>query len=118
MFEKGKHTVITIVGLCIRRHFHILMRRETFSAQVASGISLAHLVDHVSFDVVDHVLSNITGQPYIFLKTARQSLATLITRRTPNSRHVSRTQRDDLDWLFERINVYHLSSICYAGTTG
>ena len=41
----------------------------------------------------------------------------LVKRRSPNMRHVARTQRVDLDWLFERINNDPGISVRYVNTT-
>ena len=85
---------------------------ETFSHSDATGNyqrpsgkrhAIAHLVDHVSFDVVDHVTSNIpdTSFPALCL----------------NSSHASRTHCVDLDWLYERIHLGNLMPIRCARTT-
>ena len=56
---------------------------------------LSHSVDHLSFDMTDHVPSNITGSSFtgqlLMCKDMEGVTSMIIMGRSPNSRHVSRT---------------------------
>ena len=62
---------------------------------------LSHFIEHMSFDMVDHVPRNTPESSF-------PDSAFSPTTRSPNLRHGSRTHRVDLAWLFER----NFHSIC------
>ena len=80
--------------------------------------SLSHSVDDMSFDMVDHVPSNIPESSFsirlLHLGGQPVVIRTITEGRSPSLRHVSRTHHVDLDWPFERINLDKYSPIRYA----
>ena len=71
--------------------------------------SLAHAIDHWSSDTVDHVLANFPESSFharlIIFEDNETVFLKIIQGRSPKLRHVSRTHRADLDWLFARFNL-------------
>ena len=62
--------------------------------------------ENVEFSNVDHVVTSAMSKPYsIFLSTTKQWSRWSKKSRSPTMRHVSRTHRVALDWLFDRINL-------------
>ena len=60
-------------------------------------------------DNVDFISSNVNSsrQEALFfsLKTTKDVIKMIIKGRSPTMKHVSRTHRVALDWLFDRINL-------------
>ena len=66
--------------------------------------------DDLGFFVVDHVATNAKpsshfGALHNILEDNEAEIKMIIKGRSPTMRHVSRTHRVALDWLFDRINV-------------
>ena len=100
-FMQGKYTSIAIVDYV----------KETSShSDAEENLTVIHyLISLISFDMVDHVPSNIPeGSVPAILYISDGNKADIrmsIKGRSPNLRHVSPTHRVDLDWLFERIDL-------------
>ena len=77
---------------------------------------------HDNFDLnnVDCVPSNAKfsrfGTVLYIFENNEAMIKMIIKGRSPTMRHVSRTHRVALDWLFDRINLDHQNQIKYAGT--
>ena len=83
--------------------------------------SVSHPFDHISFDAIDHVPSNISDSSFPARLHICQDNETVLRMnvegRNSNLTHVSRTDLVDFDWLFERINLDCSISIRCVRTT-
>ena len=77
---------------------------------------------HINLDLinVDHVSSNVkpsssSARLYVFEEN-EAVIKMIIKGRSPTMRHVSRTHRVSLDWLFDRINLDPEIQIRYIDT--
>ena len=106
---------------CVLGHFHIFLPERSHKRQSSERHAHFHSDENVSSDTVDHVPPNIQTaccQPSSFFsRTRRRSSAGSQRGRSLCWRHVARSLRVDLDWLFERINLDRLISIGFVRTT-
>ena len=92
---------------------------DNLSAKVANVI-LWHSVDQLSIDMVDQVPSTIPDSSFpalLFIAEDNEAVIRMIIQgRSPHLRHVCRTDRLGLDWLFDRINLDNSTSLEYVRT--
>ena len=70
-------------------------------------------------DDVDFILSNVKyshQEAVLYVFEDNEAVIKMITKGSPTMRHVSRTHRVVLDWLFDRINLDPKIQIKYIGT--
>ena len=78
-----------------------------------------HHKSHTKIDVmkdIDSVPSNVQSARQEALLYLSETMKMIIKRRSPTMRHVSRTHRVALDWLFDRINLDSKIQIKYIDT--
>ena len=100
VLETGKFTSIAIMDCVLKTSSHPYAKGNLTRP---SGKHF-HRADNFSFDAMDHVTCNIPKSSFparlhIFEDNVGVIRMTMNGRR-PSSRHVSRTNRVDLDWLF------------------
>ena len=88
---------------------------ETLSCETAKGNFERPKRDRVipshshpcncAFETIDNVPHNIPNNSHSTHLLIFQDNAAVIQGRSPNLRHVTRTHRVDLDWLFDRVNL-------------
>ena len=63
LLENGRYTSIAIMGLC-HRNFWVSDAEGNLTRPSGKRHSMSHSIDHMSFDMVDHVPSNISGSSF------------------------------------------------------
>ena len=75
---------------------------------------------HPELSTVDFVCSNVNsshkGAMLCIFEDSEAVIKMIIEGRSPTLRHVSRTNRVALDWLFDRTNLDHKFQIRYVGS--
>ena len=90
--------------------------RGNLSANIHLNMHTQTPTTHTTLDLpdIDHVQSSMThsGSNAIlyFFEDNEAVIKMIIKGRSPTMRHVSRTHRVALDWLFDRINLVLLNS--------
>ena len=110
-------TIVSLFFYFLKNIFHILMPRDTSSAQVASVVLLLVLL------TLCHLMWLTISRP-TFQRAYSQAkllfvdvvIRMIIKERSSHLKHVSRTHRVDLDWLFDRIKLDHTISKRYVRT--
>ena len=104
-----------------QKHFRFQMTRETIRAQMASVIHYlipliaCHLMWLATFQAT---FQGVHFQPDLTFEDSEADIRMIIKRAADqNLRHVSRTQRVDLDQPFKRISLGSSMSMRYVGTT-
>ena len=77
--------------------------------------------DNCAFESIDHVppnIHNISHSTQLYLFEDDAAVIQLINKKqSPNSKHVTKTHRVDLTWLFERANCDRSCLLKYVQTT-
>ena len=120
LLHNGLYTSIAIVALHFRNIFAFRCWKN-LTRPSCTNYSLSRFIDHMCFDMVDHVPSNIpessfTARLYIS-EDNEPVIRTIIQGRRLKLRRVSRTHRVDLDWLFAGTNLDSSISTRYLRTT-
>ena len=87
-----------------------IMKETSSHSDAEENLTVIHyLIPLISYDMVDHVPSNIpegSVPARLYISDGNKAdIRMSIKGRSPNVRHVSPTHRVDLDWLFERIDL-------------
>ena len=91
-------------GIVKKKRDGIRMLRDKLTRSSCKHPLLSHLLTSFLSRRLITLQATFPANLYIF-RCVEAVILMIVKGRSPNLRHVSRTHRGDLDWLFERINL-------------
>ena len=126
---------LLIFGICLQKYFTLLQRNQKKTKDQARGNSLRDTTSNkhtqnqtkdptkhndLELSNLDYVSSNakssLFGAMLYIFENNEAMIKMMIKGRSPTMRHVSRTHRVALDWLYDRINLDPKTQIRYIDT--